>query len=46
MGRRGIKIGENAVVGANAIITKDVPDRAIVVGNGKIIGCVGEVSKG
>ncbi|MGB3622572.1 hypothetical protein FT643_05765 [Ketobacter sp. MCCC 1A13808] len=35
----GITIGRYAVVGAGSIVTKDVPDFAIVVGNpGKIIG--------
>lgn len=29
----GIKIGQNAMVGAGAVVTKDVPDNAIVVGN-------------
>jgi len=29
----GIKIGENAVVGAGSVVTKDVPANAIVVGN-------------
>lgn len=29
----GITIGEQAVVGAGAVVTKSVPDRAIVVGN-------------
>ena len=29
----GIKIGNNAIIGANAVVTKDVPDNAIVVGN-------------
>ena len=29
----GIIIGENAVVGAGAVVTKNVPDNAIVVGN-------------
>lgn len=28
----GVKIGKNAVVGANAVVTKDVPDFAIVAG--------------
>jgi acetyltransferase-like isoleucine patch superfamily enzyme len=28
----GITIGQNAVVGANAVVTRDVPDRAIVGG--------------
>ncbi len=29
----GVTIGENAVVGAGAVVTKDVPDNTIVVGN-------------
>ena len=29
----GIKIGKNAMVGAGAVVTKDVPENAIVVGN-------------
>ncbi|WP_448529713.1 acyltransferase [Raineya sp.] len=29
----GIKIGKNAVVGAGAVVTKDVPENAVVVGN-------------
>jgi len=29
----GVTIGENAVIGAGAIVTKDVPDNAVVVGN-------------
>ena len=29
----GITIGENAVVGAGAVVTKDVPNNAVVVGN-------------
>ena len=28
----GVTIGENAVVGAGAVVTKDVPDNAVVVG--------------
>ncbi|RUO97863.1 acyltransferase [Hyphomicrobium sp.] len=35
----GITIGYGALVGAGAVVTKDVPDRAIVVGQGaKVIG--------
>lgn len=30
---RGITIGENSVVGAGSIVTKDVPDNVIVAGN-------------
>jgi acetyltransferase-like isoleucine patch superfamily enzyme len=29
----GIVIGEEAMVGAGAVVTTDVPDRAVVVGN-------------
>ena len=29
----GITIGENAIVGAGSVVTKDVPDKAVVVGN-------------
>lgn len=35
----GVKIGESAIVGAGAIVTKNVPDCAIVAGNpARIIG--------
>lgn len=33
----GIRIGQNALVGAGAVVTKDVPENAIVVGNPAII---------
>lgn len=29
----GVTIGENAIVGAGSVVTKDVPDNAIVAGN-------------
>lgn len=29
----GVTIGENAVVGAGSVVTKDVPDRTVVAGN-------------
>ena len=34
----GVTIGKNAIIGMGAIITKDIPARAIVVGNNRIIG--------
>jgi UDP-2-acetamido-3-amino-2,3-dideoxy-glucuronate N-acetyltransferase len=37
----GITIGENALVGSGTVVTKDVPDKAIVVGNpARVIGWV------
>lgn len=33
----GIRIGKNALVGAGAVVTKDVPENAIVIGNPAII---------
>jgi acetyltransferase-like isoleucine patch superfamily enzyme len=37
----GLTIGENAMVGAGSVVTKDVPDHAIVAGNpARIIGYV------
>ena len=29
----GVKIGKNAMVGAGSVVTKDVPDNAVVAGN-------------
>ena len=28
----GVVLGDNVVVGANAVVTKDVPDNAVVAG--------------
>lgn len=40
----GIKIGPNAIVAANAVVTKDVPENSVVAGNpAKIIGTYKEV---
>ena len=37
----GITIGEYAFIGAGAVVTKDVPAHALVVGNpGKVVGWV------
>ena len=42
----GITIGKNAFVGAGAVVTKDVPDFALVVGNpAKIKGWYSEAGK-
>src|SRR3990167_4670142 len=39
----GITIGENSIVGAGSVVTKDVPDNVIVAGNpAKVIGKVKE----
>lgn len=39
----GVTIGENALVGAGSVVTKDVPDAAIVAGNpARIVGRVRE----
>ena len=32
-----VNIGDNVIVGANAIISKDIPDNAVVVGNNHIL---------
>ena len=32
LGHRNIRIGRNAIVGANSVVTSDVPDSAIVAG--------------
>lgn len=43
----GITIGKNAIIGAGAVVTKDVPDNAIVAGvPAKIIGEVSEHPSG
>ena len=35
----GIKIGNNVSIEANAVVSKDIPDNAIVIGNpGRIVG--------
>ena len=43
----GITIGENAMIGAGSVVTKDVPSSSIVVGNpAKTIGKVKDLIKG
>ncbi len=35
----GVTIGENALIGAGSVVTKDVPDNAIVLGNpARVVG--------
>ena len=30
---KGVTIGENVIIGANAVINKDIPDNSVVAGN-------------
>ena len=40
----GVVIGEEALVGAGSVVTKDVPDRVVVVGNpARVIATIDEV---
>lgn len=42
----GITLGKHCLIGAGTVVTKDVPDYALVVGNpGKIIGWVSEAGQ-
>ncbi|MBS1516847.1 MAG: N-acetyltransferase [Bacteroidetes bacterium] len=42
----GITVGRDCLIGAGTVVTKDVPDYALVVGNpGKVIGWVSEAGK-
>jgi UDP-2-acetamido-3-amino-2,3-dideoxy-glucuronate N-acetyltransferase len=37
----GVTIGENALIGSGSVVTKDVPDRAIALGNpARVVGVV------
>ena len=39
----GVTIGEYALIGSGAVVTKDVPDNALIIGNpGKAVGWVDE----
>ena len=39
----GVTIGEYALIGSGAVVTKDVPNHALIVGNpGKVVGWVNE----
>lgn len=42
----GHTIGKHAMIGAGAVVTKDVPDYALIVGNpGKVLGWMSEAGK-
>lgn len=42
----GIKVGPNAIVAANSVVTKDVPENSVVAGNpAKVIGTYSDVLK-
>lgn len=42
----GHTIGKHAMIGAGAVVTKDIPDYALVVGNpGKVVGWLSEAGK-
>lgn len=42
----GTELGKHCLIGAGAVVTKDVPDYALIVGNpGKILGWVSEAGK-
>jgi UDP-2-acetamido-3-amino-2,3-dideoxy-glucuronate N-acetyltransferase len=42
----GHTIGKHVLIGAGAVVTKDIPDYALVIGNpGKIVGWVSEAGK-
>ena len=41
-----IKIGQNCIIGAGSVVTKDIPDNSIAVGNpAKVIGNVEQFEK-
>ena len=41
-----VKVGNNVIVGANSVVTKDIPDNAVVVGvPGKVISRKGNIRK-
>lgn len=42
----GVKIGENSVIGAGSVVTKDIPSNVIAVGNPcKVIREIGEIDE-
>lgn len=38
----GVTIGKNALIGAGSVVTKDVPNDALVVGNPSTVKCIGK----
>jgi len=38
-----VKIGKNCVIGANSVVTRDIPDFSVAIGNpAKVVRCLGE----
>lgn len=42
---KGVKVGSGCIIGANSLITKNIPDNSIVIGCNKVIKRYDEVTK-
>lgn len=41
-----MKIGQNCIIGAGSVVTKDIPDNSLAVGNpAKVIGSIDKFEK-